>query len=118
VRPPPKRLSRLQQIERTRKVWHAVLVAAGNLGRQVKLSWKHANPKNLVETMEMVRTFDDHKLPKSTKTTKGPSCFEAAARDLKLQGLHMSEASVRRIYYEELERRTAAGGWVPDGSDP
>jgi len=47
------------------------------------------------------------KLPKTTKGA--PSCYELAANRLS-----MSEGSVRRIYHNELKRRTLGGGWVPE----
>jgi hypothetical protein len=98
---PPKRRSRLSNLERTRLVWHAVCAAAGDLGPLRKLRWKSSKGP------EMVETIDRRNLPKTTKG--GESCFEVAARELS-----MSEATVRRIYYAELKRKTEAGGWVPE----
>jgi hypothetical protein len=54
----------------------------------------------------MVVSIDKRSLPKTTKGSE--SCFEVAAHELA-----MSEATVRRIYYAELKRRTEAGGWIP-----
>lgn len=129
--PGGKRLTAAESLERTRYVWAAVLKASGDLrpvgsdtrppqeSLRIVHGWKYpVSEKDLAKRLKLDVTLDKRTLPKTIDSTKGESAFESALKELHSTRVphlvRLTEATMRRIYFAELKRRKAAGGWVPE----
>jgi len=129
--PGGKRLTAAQTLERTRAVWAAVSAAAGDLkpmgsdteaglnGPKIVHGWKYpASEKDAAKRAELHVTHDERALPKTIDSLAGEGAFESALKDLHATRVpylvRLTEPTMRRIYFAELKRRKAVGGWVPE----